>query len=48
MVNIWIYIQPIKTEEEIKIDLSSEEKLEIKGSDDIKPNKIFNKLYEVD
>ncbi|CAD8169835.1 unnamed protein product [Paramecium octaurelia] len=41
-------LTPIKTEEEIKIDLSSDEKLEIKGSDDIKPNKIFNKLYEVD
>ncbi|CAD8191594.1 unnamed protein product [Paramecium pentaurelia] len=41
-------LAPIKTEEEIKIDLSLEEKLEIKGSNDIKQNQIFNKLYEVD
>ncbi|CAD8172999.1 unnamed protein product [Paramecium pentaurelia] len=39
---------PIKTEEEeIKIDLNLEEKLEIQGND-IKQNKLYDKLYEID
>ncbi|CAD8102208.1 unnamed protein product [Paramecium sonneborni] len=40
-------LAPIKTEEEVKIDLNLQQNIEIQSTD-IKQNKIYDKLYEVD